>query len=277
MAITITPGYSWTDGEVVTATKLNLAAAPTASSNGSYLFSDGTAAAPSISFSSDTDIGFYRYAANTIGWSYNGLVYGTLGAGVATLNGDDTTGAGNLAQFSFGFGGAFSYQHFLQTRHNSAVGGTGNAAVLWLNNSATAGASSAPGTNNVKAFDFSADNLKFYSGGGTLGLTMTNAQGFVPSGVALSGTSVAIDFNAAPIKTLTLSGNTTFTTSNLAAYVSVTVVVLGDGSSRTLTFPSWKWVSSTPTALAANKNAVLSLLSRSTTDANVIASWVVEA
>lgn len=276
MAFTITPGYTWINGEVITATKLNLAASPTIAGNQSFAFADGSAASPSISFSTDPDTGFYLVGANTIGWASNGINYGQLAAGMSTFNGDDTTGAGNLPQIAFGFGGASSFKHFVQTRHTSAAGGTGNAVVLWVNTSSSAGTSSAPGTGNAKAFDFSADNLKFYSNNGTLGLTMTNGQGFLPAGEALSGTSVAINFNNAAIKTLTLSGNTTFTTSNLAAFVSVTVVVLGDGSSRTLTFPSWKWVSGTPTALAAGKNAVLSLLSRSTTDANVIASWSVE-
>ncbi len=149
--------------------------------------------------------------------------------------------------------------------------------VLWLNTSVTSGASTAPGTSNAKAFDFSADNLKFYSNNGTLGLTMTNGQGFIPAGEALSGTTVAINFNNAAVKTLTLAGNTTFTTSNLAAFISVTLLIVGDGTLRNLTFPSWKWVSTTPTTLAAGKNAVLSLCSRGTTDASVIAAWAAES
>ena len=41
---------------------------------GTGLFADGTAAAPSISFASDTDTGFYRVAANIIGVANNGSI-----------------------------------------------------------------------------------------------------------------------------------------------------------------------------------------------------------
>lgn len=41
-------------------------------------FPDGTAAAPSISFINDTDTGFYRAAANTIGFATNGIVRLTI-------------------------------------------------------------------------------------------------------------------------------------------------------------------------------------------------------
>lgn len=278
MAITVTPGYVWINGEVITATKLNSAATPTIAGNQSFLFSDGAAATPSISFNSDSDTGFYYFASNTIGWAANGINYGLLGLGVSTFNGDDTTGAGSLSQLAFGFGGASSFKHFVQTRHNAATGGTGNALVIWVNTSSSAGTSTAPGTGNAKAVDFSADNLKFYSANGTIGLTMTNGQGFVVAVDALSGTSVSIDFNKSPFKTLTLSGTTTFTTANLAAGTSVTLTVLADGSTRTLSFPgTWKWVTTTPSSLTASKTAVLTLLSKSTTDASVVAAWAAES
>ncbi len=70
--ISITPGYTWTDGEVVTATKLNLAASPTVAPGGTYTFENGTAAVPSISFTSDGDTGFYNSSANTLGGACGG-------------------------------------------------------------------------------------------------------------------------------------------------------------------------------------------------------------
>lgn len=166
--MSLSPGYSWVNGEIVTATKLNLAATPTIGA--------GSAATPSLGFSNDTNTGFYSYAADSIGWSAGGAVRGTFSTYETILNGDDNTGFNNIPQLGFGYNGAFSYQHFLQTRHAAVAGGTGNAFVLWLNNSVTAGASSAPGTSNAKAFDFSADNLKLYSNSGILGLTLDSNQ-----------------------------------------------------------------------------------------------------
>lgn len=149
MALTV--GYTWVDGEVVTATKLNSAALPTIGA--------GTAATPSLGFSTDTDTGFYSYAANTIGWAAGGAVRGSLGNYFTVLNGDNTTGAGALAQLGFGYSGAFSYQHFIQTRHTAATGGSGNAFAFWVNNSVTAGDSTAPGTNNSKIIDAAASGV----------------------------------------------------------------------------------------------------------------------
>lgn len=278
MSIVLTPAYTWADGDLETATRMNLTATPTLADGQIYPFSLGTVALPSVTFTGDTDTGFYEYAANTIGIATNATIRGSIGTYFSHLNGDDITGSSAIPQHGYGQAGSFSYQHFVQTRHASALGGTGNAWVLWLNGSTTAGASSAPGTNNFKAVDFSADNLRFYSNLGTLGLTLTSGSGFIATQEALSGTSVALNFTNAPIKTLTLSGNTTFTTSNLAAGISVTVKVTADSSTRTLSFPgTWVWVSLTPASLVATKTAVLSLISTSTTDASVIATWAAQA
>lgn len=278
MSLVITPGYTWVDGEVETAAKMNSTASPTVADGQIYPFSLGTAALPSVTFTGDLDTGIYEYAANMIGFSTNGAVRATVSTYFTHLNGDNTTGVSSLAQHGYGYNVNFGYQHFVQTRHDAAAGGSGNAWVLWLNNSATAAASTAPGTNNTKAVDFNADNIRLYSNNGTLGLTMTSGQGFIATIEALSGTTPTINFNNAPIKTHTLSGNTTYATSNLVAGTSVTVWITADGSPRTLSWPaSWIWVGTAPTSIAASKNAILSLISKSTTDASVIASWSVQA
>jgi len=86
--------------------------------------------------------------------------------------------------------------------------------------------------------------------------------------------STTIDFAAATLQTVTLTGNITFTTSNLAAGRGVTVRVICDSSTRTYTFPAWKFVgSAAPASCTANKVGLLSLLSFSTTDANVVAAY----
>lgn len=48
---------------------------------GATLFANGTAAAPSISFTSDTDTGLYRVAANTLGITANGASIAQFGSG----------------------------------------------------------------------------------------------------------------------------------------------------------------------------------------------------
>lgn len=86
-----------------------------------------------------------------------------------------------------------------------------------------------------------------------------------------------IDFTSDNFRTETLTGNVTFTTSNLEAGRSVTIRIIGDSSLRTLTFPAWKFVGATaPASLAANKIAVLTLTSFGTTDANVVAAYAAE-
>lgn len=45
---------------------------------GTGLFADGTAAAPSISFASDTDTGIYRFGANVLGFSTGGVALWSL-------------------------------------------------------------------------------------------------------------------------------------------------------------------------------------------------------
>ena len=70
--ITTTPGYTWVNGEVVTATKLNLAGTPTVAPGQSYTFADGTAAAPSVNFTTDNTAGVY-YAPSYVGIAQGGL------------------------------------------------------------------------------------------------------------------------------------------------------------------------------------------------------------
>ncbi len=84
-----------------------------------------------------------------------------------------------------------------------------------------------------------------------------------------------LDFSASSVTSVTLTGDITFTTSNLASGRSLLVRVVGDGSIRNLTFPvTWIPVGTAlPATLAANKAAFLTLTSFSTTDALVYAAW----
>lgn len=94
------------------------------------------------------------------------------------------------------------------------------------------------------------------------------------------GATTQIDFNGKANQTVTLTGNITFTTAldSYSTGKSVTVIIIGDGSARNLTFPAgWTWIgSAVPTSLAANKTAVLQLYSSGTSDSGILALYSVK-
>lgn len=91
--------------------------------------------------------------------------------------------------------------------------------------------------------------------------------------------SVALDFAAAGLKTLTTNQNTTFTTSNRAAGRQPYNLRIVGGGAHTLTFPAgWVWLNSTmPAAIASGKTGRLCLECYGTADTDVVASFAVEA
>lgn len=101
-------------------------------------------------------------------------------------------------------------------------------------------------------------------------------NGFVQQqikGLTYSST-VNIDFATSTYQTVSLTGNVTFTTSNLLAGRSTAVLIRCDSSTRNLTFPSWTFLGiSTPLTLTANKAALLILTAFGNTDANVYANY----
>lgn len=94
-----------------------------------------------------------------------------------------------------------------------------------------------------------------------------------------AGASVALDFAAAGLATLTTNQNTTFTTSNRAAGRQPYNLRIIGGGAHTLTFPAgWKWLNSTmPAAIASGKTGRLCLECYGTADTDVVASFAVEA
>ena len=90
-------------------------------------------------------------------------------------------------------------------------------------------------------------------------------------------TTTELDFAEDDIVTISISANTTFTTANIAAGKTKVVRITTDGTLRTLTFPSWDFIGTKPTEQAASKVGLLSLVSFSTDDANIVASYAVEA
>jgi len=77
----------------------------------------------------------------------------------------------------------------------------------------------------------------------------------------------------------TLGGSVAVYTSGLTAGSHYTLIIRGDSSTRTLTVrPGWVFVgAAAPTSVPANKTLVISMTSTGTTDANVVASWAVQA
>jgi len=80
------------------------------------------------------------------------------------------------------------------------------------------------------------------------------------------------------VQTITLAGDLTLATSNLATGRSKFIRLIGDGSSRTLTFPAgWKFLNGTaPATLAAGKTAMLFVFSWGAANADVTATYAVE-
>lgn len=105
----------------------------------------------------------------------------------------------------------------------------------------------------------------------TATVRVENALG---SALGTTGT-IDLDFALAEVVTMAaMTGNVTFTTSNLAAGRSKTIRIIGGASAYTFTFPAWKFLgAAAPASLAIGKYAILTLTSISTTDAEVVAAY----
>ncbi len=130
-------------------------------------------------------------------------------------------------------------------------------------------------------------NLPLITGTDTLpaiGLAQTwtkkqTMYGIVDTIAALTPTTgtVDIDFDTEETMTHDITGNITYTTSNKGTGKRKTIKILADGSTRTFTFPSWKFIgAAAPTNISANKTAILTLECFSTTDASIVAAYAVE-
>lgn len=97
-------------------------------------------------------------------------------------------------------------------------------------------------------------------------------------GTLTYGASVALDFSAEAIQTLSLTGDVELTTSNRSAGRRLEVRLVADGTPRTLTIPAWKWVGgAAPASLAAGKTGVLQLRCFGANDTDIVASYLVES
>lgn len=94
--------------------------------------------------------------------------------------------------------------------------------------------------------------------------------------ISTTSGNVSIDF-LKDYLTHAITGDVTYSSSNLAAGRCVTIKITCDSTKRTLTFPSgWKFLTTKPADIEASTMAVLSLTSFGTADSDVIAAYVVE-
>lgn len=78
-------------------------------------------------------------------------------------------------------------------------------------------------------------------------------------------------------RTISLTGDLTFTASNRAAGRTTVIRIIADASQRTLTFPAdWKFLGTKPANIAASKTGVLSLTFFGTADSDCVAAWGVQ-
>lgn len=111
----------------------------------------------------------------------------------------------------------------------------------------------------------------------TTGSEPTFSNVIVTASTLTYASTTAIDFSADGNQTLTLAGDVTITTSNLAAGRSKTIRLIASGGSRAITWPSWVPVGAAlPASLASGKTAILTATSFGTTDANVVAAYAAQ-
>jgi hypothetical protein len=166
---------------------------------------------------------------------------------------------------------------------------------LGLGGSATLNVGTTPGT--VAA----GDDTRFVPAGGTAGQVFTKSSGTdydadwgdlpartTTAAGTLPATSYAAITYAASValdlavldgqyRTISLTGDLTLTTSNLATGRTVVIRIIADASQRTLTFPAdWKFLGTKPANIAASKTGVLSLTFFGTLDSDCVAAWGVQ-
>lgn len=111
--------------------------------------------------------------------------------------------------------------------------------------------------------------------------TWGNIPSETPIVQALTPTTgfVNLDFSNVHNKYLThdLTGDVTYTTSNVSAGKTVTIRVKANGAQRLLVFPSWVFVGNLePASIASGKTAILTVTFFGGADHDAVAAWAVE-
>ncbi len=101
---------------------------------------------------------------------------------------------------------------------------------------------------------------------------------FSPGSTTYAATTNLNFLNTNDYQTLALTGDVIITTSNLASGGRRFVKILCDATIRNFTWPAWIWIGGTaPASIAANKTAILELVSWGLTDAAVTAQYSVQS
>lgn len=285
MAFTATPGYTWSNGEVITAVKLNSAATPTIPDGGVYGFGNGSSASPSVYFSSSTSTGFYRSATDTIGVAFAGSAGATLSATAWGL-----INAGANMQWSVGQDS--SHGLYFQWTYNSTPSNA-SAVITTFGQSNPLKYQAISHSWDVAAQAnciqvFSNGSVLFSPAGSTDGLNQLQVQGGfgydrqVGYLTTLSyASTTTLDFTSGnTFQTIPVSGALTLATTHLGVGRQLILrLVNSSGSTQNLSFPAgWVFIGNgAPTTILNGKTGVLSLLSFSTTDSSVVAAYAVQS
>ena len=208
---------------------------------------------------------------------------GKVGTGDSRLSDSREWSADTISQAEAEAGTATTRRAFTALRVFQAIASwwNGSAAKTKLDGIET-GAQVNVATN--LSYDAASREVRSSTGDdATLPLVITSAAGLAPAtafdaityGATVDLSMLALD---GTFKTISLTGNLTFTTSNRANGRTVTIRLVCDSTQRTLTFPTdWKFVGSKPANIAASKVAVLSLTFFGTADADCIAAYGVQS
>jgi len=241
-----------TSNATISAANITLSGSGTISSSGPFVFPAGTAGAPSLTFASDLNTGFYQIAADTIGAATNGVERvrvdtaavtsalpvvhpaGTAGAPSLTFASDLNTGFYQIAADTIGvstagservridsaglvgIGGTPSYKLHVQTDGNDIFGGfsynntDGNVFRMWR----ARGTAASP--SGVQAADTLASLRGF---------------GYTSAGAFSTSANAAIDFSAGETFSGTAQGSyiTLRTTANGTTTASERIRITGAG------------------------------------------------
>ena len=175
---------------------------------GPIKFAAGSAAAPSLTFASDTDTGLYRYAANSLGAAVNGVWAWRVDSDRSFVTYGAATIGGNLTGAAATFSGALSAAS-LSTSGNLAAANTTISGTLAAGNTTITGTLSTSGTATLNAA-----NVTNALSAGSISTSGTLAGG----NTTLSGTLSAGDTTITG--TLSTSGTATLNAANVTNALS---------------------------------------------------------
>lgn len=124
------------------------------------------------------------------------------------------------------------------------------------------------------------DEGKIVQWNSTLGrMSLEDPESYSPIRSEAYAASVEIDFadGQGVIQIGSLTGNLTLTTANRSAGLKKKVIILDDGTSRTLSLPSWRFMeAAAPGSTTINKIGVFELLCTDGNDSGIIARYTEE-